>query len=61
MRMAVSRRDGEIDHRDVFLSEDQKQEASRLCACVSRVCGGGIVLDSAVARSTAGMPLRLRS
>ena len=38
---------GTVDHRDVFLSAAQKQENQRLCACVSRVCGGGVVLDSA--------------
>jgi len=38
---------GEIDHRDVFFSAAEKRENQRLCACVSRVCGGGIVLDSA--------------
>lgn len=39
--------DGEIDHRDVFFSAHEKRENKRLCACVSRVCGGGVVLDSA--------------
>ena len=38
---------GEIDHRDVFFSADEKRRDQRLCACVSRVCGGGIVVDSA--------------
>lgn len=32
---------GRIDHRDVFYSEKQKTDAKRLCACVSRVVGGG--------------------
>ena len=31
--------DGEIDHRDVFFSEDQKQESRKLCTCVSRAHG----------------------
>lgn len=31
--------DGELDHRDVFFSERQKQEGHHLCACVSRVVG----------------------
>ena len=38
---------GTIDHRDVFFSAHEKQSNQRLCACVSRVCGGGVVLDSA--------------
>jgi ferredoxin-NADP reductase len=37
--------DGEIDHRDVFLSEHEKQENRRICACVSRVVGS-VTLDS---------------
>jgi ferredoxin-NADP reductase len=38
---------GAIDHRDVFLSESQKQDGARICTCVSRVArdatarGGG--------------------
>ena len=39
--------EGEVDHRDVFFSADEKAHNRQLCACVSRVCGGGIVLDSA--------------
>ncbi|WP_369725965.1 2Fe-2S iron-sulfur cluster-binding protein [Bradyrhizobium sp. LLZ17] len=31
--------DGEIDHRDVFFSDHQKQENSKICACVSRARG----------------------
>jgi ferredoxin-NADP reductase len=38
--------DGTIDHRDVFLSEHEKEANRRICACVSRVVGG-ITLDSA--------------
>lgn len=38
--------EGEIDHRDVFFSAEEKQENARLCTCVSRVVGGGIVLDA---------------
>lgn len=38
--------DGELDHRDVFLSEREKQAATRLCACVSRA-SGTLTLDSA--------------
>ncbi|WP_048438768.1 PDR/VanB family oxidoreductase [Caenimonas sp. SL110] len=36
---------GEIDHRDVYLTEDEKRENSRICACVSRVVGE-VTLDS---------------
>ena len=39
--------EGEIDHRDVFFSAAEKRTGHRLCACVSRVCGGGVVIDSA--------------
>jgi ferredoxin-NADP reductase len=38
--------DGEIDHRDVFLSEIEKQQNQRICVCVSRVVGS-ITLESA--------------
>jgi len=38
--------DGTVDHRDVYLSEHEKQENRRICACVSRVVGS-ITLDSA--------------
>ncbi|MDM0113240.1 PDR/VanB family oxidoreductase [Variovorax sp. J22R133] len=38
--------DGEIDHRDVFLSEHEKKSNTRICACVSRVVGS-VTLDSA--------------
>lgn len=44
--MDVLALDGEIDHRDVFLSAHEKQAASRLCACVSRAVGT-VTLDSA--------------
>ena len=38
---------GQIDHRDVFLSAAEKRGNQRLCSCVSRVVGGGLVIDSA--------------
>ena len=31
--------EGEIDHRDVYFSEHQKQESRKICACVSRARG----------------------
>jgi vanillate O-demethylase ferredoxin subunit len=38
--------DGEIDHRDVFLSEEEKMHNKRICVCVSRAVGT-ITLESA--------------
>ena len=38
--------DGAIDHRDVYLSEHERQANSRICACVSRVVGS-VTLDTA--------------
>ena len=38
---------GRIDHRDVFFSPHEHAGNRRLCACVSRVSGGGVVLDTA--------------
>jgi vanillate O-demethylase ferredoxin subunit len=38
--------DGQIDHRDVFLSEHEKRSNQRLCICVSRAVGT-VTLDSA--------------
>jgi ferredoxin-NADP reductase len=37
---------GEIDHRDIFLSTEEKQKNNRMCVCVSRVVGE-LTLDSA--------------
>jgi len=39
--------EGHIDHRDVFLSEHQKQGNGKICACVSRIKGGGATIDVA--------------
>jgi ferredoxin-NADP reductase len=44
--MDVMAVDGEIDHRDVFLGEHEKQSNTRICACVSRAVGT-ITIDSA--------------
>ena len=38
--------DGEIEHRDVFFSEHEKQANTQICVCVSRV-RGCITLDTA--------------
>jgi vanillate O-demethylase ferredoxin subunit len=43
----IVRAEGTVDHRDVFFSPHEKQTCNRICACVSRVSGGGVVLDSA--------------
>lgn len=43
----IVRAEGRVDHRDVFFSPEQKRSCDRMCACVSRVSGGGVVLDSA--------------
>ncbi|MCW5237475.1 PDR/VanB family oxidoreductase [Verminephrobacter eiseniae] len=39
--------DGEIDHRDVFFSGEQRAQNKKVCACVSRVAGGTIVIEPA--------------
>lgn len=41
----VVEKDAEIDHRDVFLSADEKAENHRMCACVSRLTEGSAVID----------------
>ena len=38
---------GDVDHRDVFFSEEEKAANAKLCTCVSRVYGSGITLDTA--------------
>jgi vanillate O-demethylase ferredoxin subunit len=38
---------GRVDHRDVYMTPHEQRENKRLCACVSRVAGGGVVIDSA--------------
>ncbi|QRI62451.1 oxidoreductase [Shinella sp. PSBB067] len=37
--------EGEPDHRDKFLTEDEREEGTMICACCSRACGSRIVLD----------------
>jgi ferredoxin-NADP reductase len=44
--LSVLKLDGEIEHRDVFLSTHEKQSNTQICICVSRV-RGSITLDSA--------------
>ena len=38
--------EGELDHRDVFLSEEQQREGDTMFTCVSRAVGGGLALDT---------------
>jgi vanillate O-demethylase ferredoxin subunit len=38
--------EGELDHRDVFLSEDEQREGHTLLTCVSRAVGGAITVDT---------------
>ena len=37
---------GELDHRDVFLSEEQQREDDTIITCMSRAVGGAITLDT---------------
>jgi ferredoxin-NADP reductase len=39
--------DGYVDHRDVFFSDEERRHGDRICACVSRVVKGGMVIDTA--------------
>jgi vanillate O-demethylase ferredoxin subunit len=39
-------RSAAIDHRDVFLSREEKDENTRMCACVSRLAEGRAVIDT---------------
>ena len=38
---------GIIDHRDFFFSEHQKAANKKMCACVSRVVNGDVIIDNA--------------
>jgi ferredoxin-NADP reductase len=38
--------DGELDHRDVFLDEDEQCSGDTLLTCVSRAVGGAIRIDT---------------
>jgi ferredoxin-NADP reductase len=44
--VAVLDNDQPLDHRDVFLSEDERVAATALCACVSRASGGTVTVDT---------------
>jgi ferredoxin-NADP reductase len=38
--------EGELDHRDVFLSDEQQEEGETIMTCVSRAVGGAITIDT---------------
>ncbi|RAJ15904.1 PDR/VanB family oxidoreductase [Arenibacter echinorum] len=38
---------GDVDHRDFFFSEAEKGENKKMCACVSRIANGDVVIDTA--------------
>lgn len=42
--------EGTLDHRDVFLSSAEKARGDRLCACVGRVHGGSVTIDTGYTR-----------
>jgi ferredoxin-NADP reductase len=45
-QMEVLEVEGELDHRDVFLSEEEQAEGRKIVTCVSRAVGGPITIDS---------------
>jgi vanillate O-demethylase ferredoxin subunit len=44
--VSVVELDGELDHRDVFLSEDEQQTGETIVTCVSRAVGGSMTIDT---------------
>lgn len=44
--VAVREVEGEVDHRDVFLSDEQQAATESIMTCVSRVAGGSISIDT---------------
>jgi len=43
--VTIVEKDAAIDHRDVFLSSEEKAENHRMCSCVSRFSEGHAVID----------------
>lgn len=43
--LTILENDGDIDHRDRYLSEEDKESGQTLCICVSRTRGKRLVLD----------------
>ena len=54
--MDVLETEGVIDHRDVFLSEAQREDGRKMCVCVSRMASGVVAVDPA-GRGDAGLML----
>lgn len=44
--LPVLEADGPLQHRDRYLSDDEKVNGNTLCICVSRVCGPRLVLNA---------------
>lgn len=47
---------GDLDHRDVFYSARQKMSDKRMCACVSRIHNGRLVIDTRRHSVDTGLP-----
>lgn len=43
--ISVVETEGQIDHRDVFFSAEEKAEGHKMCACVSRLSEGHATID----------------
>ena len=52
--------EGELDHRDVFLSEEEQQAGETIITCVSRAVGGSITIDTGFRPDHAGEPAAQR-
>lgn len=44
--VSVLAADGELDHRDVFLSDEERAGGDRIVTCVSRAVGGTVTVDT---------------
>jgi ferredoxin-NADP reductase len=46
--------EGELDHRDVFLDEEEQRAGETLLTCVSRAVGGAVTIDTGFRSEAAG-------
>jgi ferredoxin-NADP reductase len=46
--------EGELDHRDVFLDEEEQRAGETLLTCVSRAVGGAVTIDTGFRAEPAG-------